>query len=184
MTRPVRPTHSAALLAVAICTAAAFAQLEQQPDYTPVEPGLSDQNPLSGPGRFVAPDLRQAFDFDRVYRVGDSNLFARRSGGLTAVFNRSVYDDTRFGEVPVIPPGTVFYIGDPPQAFDAPAPRRHGGIDRRVETRVDQRVETRPGGRTSRQSAPFQSIRIDLRPAERAMAWLRDAPFWSQLGRY
>ncbi|HYE03101.1 MAG TPA: hypothetical protein VD963_07685 [Phycisphaerales bacterium] len=50
--------------------------------------------------------------------------FARRAGALTAVFPRSVYvPGGGGGLIPVIPPGTIFHLGDPAPAGRAPASR-------------------------------------------------------------
>ena len=64
-------------------------------------------------------DLRQPIGFDQVYRVPDGaagERLARISGGLAAVFPRSEYVNTRRGQLVLVPPGTVFYIGSLPTA--------------------------------------------------------------------
>lgn len=92
-----------------------------------VEEGVTDYEPSRLGMRVVNPDYRLDTGFDHIYRVeGRDDLFARRHGGVTAVFPRSVYYRTRRGvEYTVIPAGTVFYISDArelPQP-DPPAPR-------------------------------------------------------------
>lgn len=90
----------------------------------PVEQGIGDLNPLQTSNRLVPLDLRQPAGWDRVYRLsGDprmnngSGLFARISGGITAVFPWSTYEPTRRGDqVPTVPPGTTYYIGGVPRS--------------------------------------------------------------------
>ena len=54
--------------------------------------------------------------WDRLYRMTGQHgdLFARRNGALTAVFPRSDYVRGRDGVVSVVPPNTVYVIGEPP----------------------------------------------------------------------
>jgi hypothetical protein len=81
-----------------------------------VEAGFDDLGLLSRSSRIPMADLRRPDAWDRVYRMtaerGD--LFARRNGGLTAVFPRSDYVFGRDGEVAVVPADTIYVIGDPP----------------------------------------------------------------------
>lgn len=100
----------------------------QSATYRPIDQGLADQTPLSAASRVVPLDLRQPMGFDQLFRltgpgerletrtgsgssVGGGGLFFRFSGGLVASFPRSVYADAPGGLVPLIPPGTVFSIG-------------------------------------------------------------------------
>lgn len=87
-------------------------------DLDPVEQGFHDVEPLMIDARNLTRQLRDPANFEQVYAVpGRDDLFMRIHGGLIAVFPRSVYVPTRRGGVPVIPPGTRFYIGDLPAAL-------------------------------------------------------------------
>jgi hypothetical protein len=88
-----------------------------QPTLKPVDPGVSDVGPLSGPGRVLPADLRQPANFDRVYEVeiDGKPYFVRAHGGVYAVFPRSDYVQTRAGVAPIVPAGTVFHLGSLPK---------------------------------------------------------------------
>lgn len=97
----------------------------------PVAPGFGDVGPSRTSLRVEQVDLRRPVDFQQVYTLGKVNafgsdeVFLRVSGGITAVFPRSVYVKSRGGGVgALIPPGTTFYIGKLPEEFAprAPAP--------------------------------------------------------------
>jgi hypothetical protein len=96
---------------------------------TPVEQTVGDVGPLSTSLRIAPADMRVPMDFDRVYRVpwsiarpggsggAGGERLARVSGGITAVFPVSEYGVTSKGRVvPLVPAGTVFHIGTPPEA--------------------------------------------------------------------
>lgn len=117
------------LIAPVPTTAAASARQ----DLETVDPNVADLGPLSTSFRDMGIDLRQPTDFDRVYRVpGMEDHFMRANGALHAVFPHSVYQRVRRrrgGSVtmPLIPGGTVFYIGPPPTdalATDGRTPSR------------------------------------------------------------
>lgn len=121
----MHPRISGWLLAATLALAPrALAQLER------VEAGFSDVSSLSEPRRVLPVDLREPVGFDAVYRLtrhgpaGDVQSFARANGGITAVFPRSVYVPTRAGWSADIPPGTVFYIGEIPDAGPGPGRSR------------------------------------------------------------
>lgn len=81
-----------------------------------LDAGVADRGPLSRSLRVTPMDLRAPTGFERVYAVhpeGGEPIFERRSGALRAQFSQSVYAPTRFGDVALIPPGTVFKIGAP-----------------------------------------------------------------------
>lgn len=88
-----------------------------QPKLKPVDPGVADVGPLSGPGRTLPTDLRQPSNFDRVYEVelDGKRFFVRAHGGVYAIFPRSDYVQTRSGVAPVVPAGTVFHLGSLPK---------------------------------------------------------------------
>ncbi len=69
-------------------------------------------------------DQRQQAGFDGVFQLSALDafgrgeaLFMRIDGGVTAVFQRSVYTPSKGGLIPEIPPGTMFWIGRPPQSL-------------------------------------------------------------------
>ncbi|MBY0262378.1 MAG: hypothetical protein K2Q20_08540 [Phycisphaerales bacterium] len=131
-----RATAAIPFLLAALATAAAPAQTRRPaPTLTPVEQNVGDLGPLTTSLRTPPADLRTPMEFDRVYRVPgssrginipqalspaggqDGSRLARVSGGITAVFPSSDYMQTKkSGIVPVVPAGTVFYIGPIPQA--------------------------------------------------------------------
>jgi hypothetical protein len=115
------------MLAIASIACIAGSSLAQQPagGFQAVDQGYADVGPLRVSSFSLPADLRSASGFDTVYRVpgagsgvrgiGNSNQFARISGGLTAVFPRSEYVATKDGTLVILPPGTVFYIGSVPE---------------------------------------------------------------------
>ena len=95
-----------------------------QQDLKAVEANVGDLGPLSRSLRTLSVDLRQPANFDRVYRApGREERLMRINGGLYAVFDRSLYAPSKSGLIPLIPGGTVFYIGRPSFLGDVePAP--------------------------------------------------------------
>ncbi len=79
-------------------------------DLRVVDEGVEDVGALNGSLRSFSPGLHQSNDFSRVYQVPGSTNFMRAQGALYAVYPRSVYASNGSAAVP---PGTVFYIGDP-----------------------------------------------------------------------
>lgn len=119
------------------------AVVESRGGLTPVDPGVADRGGLGMSLRQLQPDLRVPTNFDRVYRVPGSvsgvpafpgaepnDRFARISGGLTAVFERSQYlrRTDRPGLIPIVPAGTVFYIGNPPWSSGPGGGQLTGGV--------------------------------------------------------
>ncbi|MFG0259487.1 MAG: hypothetical protein ACF8LK_03960 [Phycisphaerales bacterium JB041] len=77
-----------------------------------VSPGGVDLSPLMADNEFRPVDLRVPMGFERLYEIVDSGgLFARRNGAVTAVFDRSIYG---WNSMPLVPPGTVYYVGSLP----------------------------------------------------------------------
>ena len=107
------------IIALGALASAAHAQHDAWGSLEAVDPGTADVSPLSESMRLVPIDMRVSDGFERVYRLegaeGVEDQFARRSGGITAVFSQSVYLPSEFGGGVAIPAGTVFYIGDPPE---------------------------------------------------------------------
>lgn len=87
-----------------------------QPRMKPVDGGVADMGPLSGPGRALSPGLRQPSGFDRVYEVeiDGKKYFARQNGSTVAVFPRSAYSRVDGRTTTLVPAGTVFYLGGLP----------------------------------------------------------------------
>lgn len=137
MTIPTRRTIAAlAWLAVAPASG-------QTAGLDVVDERVADVSPLAVSLRTSRPSLRQPADFGRVYRFQDeSNRLARAQGALYAVFERSVYAADKDGNVfPVVPPGTVYYIGRPSGfAASTPLPAaadRHGAVAGRIDGRIE-----------------------------------------------
>jgi hypothetical protein len=106
----------------------------------PVEQSIGDVSPLAVSMRRIEPGLSTGANFDQVFRYGDG--FLRVQGGLYAVFDNSIYlrDQKRKGGMnAVVPPGTMYYIGAPPD----PGPRQPPPHPDRVEGRLDLKVSTR-----------------------------------------
>lgn len=125
---------AAAVASLLMNTAASGQPASTVPRLTPVEQGRGDTGPLATSTRVTPLDLRLPIGFDRVYRIEgsgrrgrSSDLFARQSGGLTAVFPRSQYIESGSGLFPEIPAGTTFYIGGLPDSLT--------GADRSAATR-------------------------------------------------
>ena len=83
-----------------------------------IDAGIEDVGPLGQSLQLQPIDMRESTNFSRVYGLNDgSGRFVRRDGAINAVFNRSDYTAvrTRGGAVvvPLVPAGTIFYIGDP-----------------------------------------------------------------------
>ncbi len=122
-----------------------------------VDAGYSDVGPLTASLRLEGFDLRSPDDWDRVYQLKgiDGDLFARRSGGLTAIFDRSQYIDSPYGTLAKIPAGTIYVIGEPPPWLieslglggtdDAADQRRADNrVDTALATRISMRYEPTP----------------------------------------
>ena len=93
-------------------TARAQQNTTDESRFREIQVGSEDISPQAVSNTFRWIDMRTPIGFDRVYEVLDSpGLLARRSGSVTAVFPRSVYAGNG---TPLIPPGTVFYIGPLP----------------------------------------------------------------------
>lgn len=114
-----------------------------------VEENVGDLGPLSRSLRTLGADLRQPSNFDRVYRApGKHDRFMRINGGLYAVFERSLYAPSKSGLMPLIPGGTVFYIGRPSFLRDVeqnPSEEKIGLLDTRSHSyRMDTRNHVGP----------------------------------------
>lgn len=147
------------LIVISAAAGASRAQVLDEDRFRAIEEGFDDVSPQAASNRVQHVDNRIPLDFLRVYEIMDApGLLARRSGAVTAVFPRSVYNDDASAP---IPPGTVFYLGELPldlgqpgvltagQAGTAPAVHGWNWIDASAPTRVaarrvDLRVPTGP----------------------------------------
>lgn len=138
-----------------------------------IEAGVGDVGPLSISARELRVDLRQAAGFDRVYQLpwqtGASGSkpggFVRFDSGIAAVFPRSEYRQTPWGQVAEIPAGTTFYIGRlPDSVLQAGTSSRSPSSLLRVDRGVDMAVrDSRPAST----AAPRVATRVDMRaPAQ------------------
>ena len=78
----------------------------------PIDAGVEDIGTLRTSERLMRHDLRRPASFDRVYQLRDgTQRYVRANGAVLAVFPRSTYAPDGSGAT--VPPGTVFYIGQP-----------------------------------------------------------------------
>ena len=107
------PSRSLALATVLLVAPAAGAQELDVRALKPIDPTVEDTGPLSVSLRELQVDLRGPVGFEHIYHVPgyEDELYMRVDGGLYAVFPQSVYTDTRWGPVAMIPNSTIFYIG-------------------------------------------------------------------------
>ena len=92
-----------------------FLSLHADPELIPIEAGVEDENAHSTSLKLVQQDLRVDMSFEKLYRIaGKDGVYARKSGGLTAVFQNPEYYKTQHGVVPLVPAGTVYCIGEIP----------------------------------------------------------------------
>ena len=162
-------------LVVGIALLGAPMPMHASTDAVRVDEAIADVDPLATSFRMVQVDLRQDVDFDHVYAVpGRDGYLMRRHGGLSAVFDRSQYVPTPFGAVPVIPPNTVFYVGEIPSEdlMGPPAPSdRYGRVDSRVWSRVDApALGARAGERMIERRNAAKPRRADRAPERADMA--------------
>ena len=81
----------------------------------PVDAGVEDRGALSDSLHVEQTNMRQDHAFEKLYKIaGSDNVYVRKSGGLSAVFRTSAYVQTPNGDVPIVPAGTVYYIGEIP----------------------------------------------------------------------
>lgn len=130
-----------------------------------LDQGYEDVAPNAESHRvFQLVDLRVPYGFEGVFEIQDApGLLARRSGAVTAVFERSVYNEDASAAIPA---GTVFYLGDLPVDLGQPGvlSRRPAlgarGIDSAASSRVQTEIASLP-------YPMWASGRIDLRvPSE------------------
>ncbi len=182
---PVKFSTKLALIIALSCAAPVIGQDNQ---LIPIEQTVEDVSRLSTSFRYIEPGLVQPAGFEQVFRYsGRTDLFVRVDGAIHAVFPQSIYEPVKRGVRPTVPPGTVFYIGDP-QLQDAlsgnfPQPAQTEGLSNndspgRLMWRVEpiRNMSTQPERRiigTKRVQLP-DSIEAD----KRSMSKLKesDAP--------
>lgn len=141
-----RPWPRAIALAGVVACAAAHGQLAPSTgqQLRPLDPGVADADPLSLSLRDARVDLRRPTGFQHVYQVpGRDDRYMRISGGIYAVFPQSMYAPTRHGPAPLIPAGTIFFVG-PPSWMQPPAlaqASEQPPSPLRVQTRVNARID-------------------------------------------
>ena len=116
-----------------------------------VEQRIEDISVLDVSLREVETGLRQPNNFAELYRSPVDDSLARIQGGLYAVFPRSAYGakknkQKRTVVFPVVPAGTIFYIGPPPgwtlsTALDEAASRDESDTAR-IDGRLTLRIAT------------------------------------------
>ncbi len=90
----------------------------EPPILIPVDAGVADRGALSTSLRVEQADFRQDRSFEKLYRVaGSPDIFVRKSGGLSAIFRSSEYVQTASGDIPIVPAGTVYCIGEIPRGL-------------------------------------------------------------------
>lgn len=79
-----------------------------------VDQAYEDVDPLAESFREFQKDLRQDVGFTRLYENPlYPGWFYRRDGAVTAFMPQGDYIATRNGLLPLIPPGTIFFVGEP-----------------------------------------------------------------------
>ena len=89
--------------------------IAQEPPYEllPVDAGIEDRGVLQSSFFVETKDLRQNQNFERLYKVaGSTDIYVRQAGGLRAIFRSSAYAPINNTEVPIVPAGTVYCIGE------------------------------------------------------------------------
>lgn len=137
------------LLALAATASLARAQASDDARFREIEAGFEDLSPQAVGSRVRPVDMRTPLGFERIYEVvGSGGLYARRAGAVTAVFDRGLYAGDA---TPLIPAGTVFYIGSLPVDLDRPgllSPTHHRLAPAsqwlRADSMADARVQTAP----------------------------------------
>lgn len=134
---------------------------------SPLDQAVEDTSVLSTSLRKIDWDTRYPVGFENVYRIpGHDDKLMRADGALYAIFPQSVYANTAYGDIPLIPHDTVFSIGWP--WSDQPIPSELGRhhyfgpqgvpaaaqpssslvddllLDARINLRLDTRYEPQP----------------------------------------
>ena len=184
------------LLAMCFVLAPAAHSLAQDArwrDLQVVDPGVGDVGPLGISTRSLPIDLRNPSHFDRVYRVPGSSRgvnglsstptgekLARVDGGITAVFDRSEYVQTKKGIRPVFPANTIFYIGHSPLLDLPDAARPHERSVNAVSYAINAQASTLDAALPRNSAAQPADFRVhpgdELLSQEAARPLKPDAP--------
>jgi hypothetical protein len=165
-----------AALSLAMTSASAFAQSSAvDPRMKRVDPGRQDTGPLAASSRVLPMDLRLPTDFEQVYqlqaRTGErsrAELFARRSGGVTAVFPRSQYMQAGGGILAEVPAGTTYYLGKLPESITGSP--LSSGERRRPTTYIDNAVPATRLDTSARVDERSLPVTADVSVAARSAA--------------
>lgn len=148
----------------------------------PVDQAFADADPLSTSLRVTFADPRQPVGFSQLYRApGLNDTYLRIDGGLVAAFPRSVYAIGPDGALPLIPPGTVFYIGSAPTGDDAKpsAPRLSPASD---ALRLNGRIDEGPVAASLRSEEAFHLDHPATRIGARTTIWSNETYRQRRLG--
>ncbi|MBX3380056.1 MAG: hypothetical protein KF805_08160 [Phycisphaeraceae bacterium] len=171
---------------IGICALACPAGLGQdalRPKMKPVDAGVADMGPLSGPGRVLSPGLRQPSGFDRVYEVeiDGKKYYARQNGAMVAVFPRSSYQSVRGSATPVVPAGTTFYLNGLPDnarpISPEEMPSNYAGRSQDLAKQVksqDTRVDLSAGALSAKNQPAAKTRSLDV-PASSGSVWQSEA---------
>jgi len=126
-----------------------------------IDQAVEDVGPLSRSLRAVEfrREPRTPTAFGDVYALRDRSRFYRFDGALAASLPRSVYASGEDGLLPIVPAGTVFYIGTPPE-LEEPG----SGLQRRSPLSSD------PAGNESLLLSRRLSLRLDG-PGDGSIPW-------------
>ena len=138
-----------------------------------VDASVEDVSPLAVSTRLDPIDFRSPTAFERVYRAADGGGFIRISGAIVAEYFRGEYVQTQWGEMPIVPAGTVYYIGAREGQLDvAPAAQSFSAlrVSAFVTNRVDAGARAASGGETSSRAQP-----LTVEPSARPTVWTNEA---------
>ena len=95
-------------------TSSELSFIDDEPiELIPVDAGVEDRGALGNSLRVVRTTFQQDHSFEKLYKVaGSEDIYVRKSGGLQAIFRSSEYVPTSSGDVPIVPAGTVYCIGE------------------------------------------------------------------------
>ncbi len=145
------------LFIIAFSATLSNAQINDNDRFREVDPGFGDVNDQALSMRIQRVDMRSPIGFERIYEViGSGGLYARRSGAVTAVFDQSIYSGNA---TPLIPAGTVFYLGSLPVDLGRPglfSPEQRGERPGVTGERADASAHAKSANRPLAQ-------RVDLR---------------------
>lgn len=148
----------------------------------PIDEGIADRGSGAVSFRRIEVDQRQDTNFDHIYTApGRPDLLMRRDGAITAIFPQSIYAVSKGGMIPMIPAGTIYFLGTPScddPCLPAPiagAPTRSSVPDRDTRTNsapmsapIDARVSSSTYKPTPQRPAPDDTSAIMDSAAERA----------------